>query len=151
MFPKIKNNLRKIPIQQFKDVRVLGLMVFAVLVLLASWSGVSVIEANYTLLQQISQQDQQNQVQQLTNNNLKLQNEYYNTDTYLELTARKQLGKGAPGETLILVPKDVALAHAKNLVLTGKDVEPQKKTDTRPSYQKNFQDWMSFIFKRSDI
>lgn len=146
----IKNYLHKIPIQQFRDVRVLGLMVFAVLVLLASWSGVSVIEANYELLQQINQQDQQNQVQQLTNNNLKLQNEYYNTDTYLELTARKQLGKGAPGETLILVPKGVALAHAKELPGQTKK-ETAKKVDARPRYAKNFQDWMSFIFKRDDV
>lgn len=149
MFAKIKNNLHKIPIQHFKDVRVLGLMVFGVLVLIASWSGVSVIEANYELLQQISQLDQKNQVQQLTNNNLKLQNEYFNTDTYLELTARKQLGKGAPGETLILVPKDVALAHTKQLPAEAKK-ETAKKLNTRPAYAKNFQDWMSFIFRRTD-
>lgn len=149
MLEKIKNRLHRVPIQQFKDVRVLGLMVFGVLVVLASWSGVSVIEANYVLMQQASQLDQQNQIQQLTNNNLKLQNEYYTTDTYLELTARKQLGKGAPGETLLLVPKSVALAHAKELPNQPEE-EISKKDDERSGSAKNFQDWMSFIFRRDD-
>lgn len=148
MFEKIKN-YSKYPIwRQFRDIRFLGFMVFGVLVLLASWSGVTVIETNYELQKQIAQLDQQNQVQQLINTNLKLQNEYYNTDTFLELTARKQLGKGAPGEKLLLVPKAVALAHAKELP-EEKPEAPAAKPDNRPKYQQNFTAWMDFLFHRS--
>lgn len=147
MLEKIKQYSKHPFLQQLRDVRFLGFLVFGVLVLLASWSGVTVIETNYDLQKQISQIDQQNQVQQLTNNNLKLQNEYYNTDTYLELTVRKQFGKGAPGEQLLLVPKDVALAHAKELPTSQMQTVAKKQTNP-PTYRKNFDAWMNFLFHR---
>ena len=147
MYDKIKN-LHKSPIwHNFRDVRFVGFIVFGLLVLLASWSGISVIETNYILQKDISRIDQQNQVQQLVNMNLKLQNEYYKTDTYLELTARKQFGKGAPGETLLLVPKNVALAHAKPLPEDNSEEPEKPEEDKRPSYQKNFDAWMEFFFR----
>lgn len=147
MYDKIKK-LQKNPFwHNFRDVRFVGFVVFGLLVLLASWSGVSVIETNYVLQKEISRIDQQNQVQQLVNMNLKLQNEYYNTDTYLELTARKQFGKGAPGETLLLVPKGVALAHAKPLPEETSEAPVKEAEDNRPNYQKNFDAWMEFFFR----
>lgn len=148
MLEKIKNLTKNSVWPHLRDVRFLGFMVFGVMVLLASWSGVTVIETNYELQKQIAQLDQQNQIQQLTNQNLKLQNEYYNTDTYLELVARKQFGKGAPGETLLLVPKSVALAHAKELPQT-KETTQAAKPANQPTYQKNFTAWMNFLFHRS--
>src|SRR5690242_16883915 len=111
MFEKIKNYPLRPLVRQLKDVRVVGFLVFGVLVLLVSWSGVKVIETNYELQKQVSRVQQENQVAELENNNLKLQNQYYNTDEYLELTARRQFGKGAPGEKLLIVPQEVALAH----------------------------------------
>lgn len=131
----------------FRDVRVLGFMVFGVLVLLASWSGVSVIETNYVLQKEIAQIDQQNQVKQLSNSNLKLQNEYFNTDTFLELQARKAFGRGAPGETLLLVPRDVALKHTTALPVE-KSTKATAVNEDLPTYRKNFNAWMEFMFHR---
>jgi cell division protein FtsB len=147
MLEKIKKYQKQTVLNQLRDVRFLGFVVFAVVVLLASWSGVNVIETNFELQKQIAQLDQQNQVQQLTNTNLKLQDEYYNTDTYLELTARKQLGKGAPGEKLLLVPKEVALAHAKQLPADNAPVQTRKAQD-KPVYRQNLDAWLSFFFRR---
>ncbi|HSX23605.1 MAG TPA: septum formation initiator family protein [Candidatus Saccharimonadales bacterium] len=147
MLEKIKN-YSKYPIwQHLRDIRFLGFMVFGVVVLLASWSGVNVIETNFELQKQIAQLDQQNKVQQLTNANLKLQDEYYNTDTYLELTARKQLGKGSPGEKLLLVPSDVALAHAKQLP-EKKPAAQSRAGSAKPVYRQNLDAWLSFFFRR---
>jgi len=144
---KIKKIIKNPIWGQLRDVRMLGFMVFGVLTLLASWSGVNVIETNFVLQKQIAQLDQQNQLNQLSNSNLKLRNEYYNTDTYLELTARKQFGMGAAGEKLLLVPKSVALAHAKELPKTETSPKTNDLKDL-PQYQKNFQAWMSFLFHR---
>ncbi len=148
MIQKLKNIDKKAILQNLRDVRFLGFMVFGVMVLLASWSGVRVIEANYVLQKQIAQLDQQNVVDQLENDNLRLKNDYYKTDTYLELQARKALGKGAPGETLILVPKDIALKYAKELPNTDKTEQKQTKKD-KPTYRQNFDDWIDFIFHRN--
>ncbi len=80
MIEKIKILIKHPFWHQLRDVRFLGFVVLGILVLLASWSGVNVIETNYELQKQAAQLDQQNKVQQLSNTNLELQNPYYNTD-----------------------------------------------------------------------
>src|SRR5690606_11096947 len=129
------------------DVRVLGLIVFCVIVLLVSWSGVRVIETNYELQQQIARMEEETKLLELENANKKLENEYYNTDQYLELQARKQFGKAAPGETVLIVPESVALAHSVDLGLENDEVDQAKKAE-KPFYQRNFEAWMSFLFRR---
>lgn len=147
MYEKIKKLTKYQFWHNFRDVRFVGFIVFGLLVLLASWSGISVIETNYVLQKQISQASQQNQIQELKNMNLKLQNEYYKTDTYLELTARKQFGRGAPGETLVLVPKSVALSRAQPLPKDTAAQPEAKQEANRPGYRKNFNAWMDFFFR----
>ena len=146
MQAKLKHIFKNDFWQNFRDIRFLGFMVFGVMVVLASWSGVSVIEANYGLQKQITQLDQQNQVQRLENSNLKLKNDYYKTDAYLELQARQALGKGAPGESLILVPKEVALKYAKDISVS--DLTVTQKPQAKSKSHGNFDDWMKFIFHR---
>jgi cell division protein FtsB len=149
MFEKIQKYYNHAFVQQFKDVRFSGFIVFGVLVLLVTWSGISVIETNYELQKQVSKLQQENQVRQLENNNLKLQNEYYNTDQYLELTARRQSGKGQPGEKLLLVPESVALKYAPEI---PKEVVAETATPTlkKPFVQKNIEAWVDFFTHRSE-
>ena len=132
---------------QFRDVRAVGLLLFVVIVLLISWSGVKVIDTNYRLQKQISEYDQQVQVQKLTNTNLKLQNQYFQTDQYLDISARQNFGLAAPGETVINVPASVALAHTVNLK-DDEQVQTRKTKAKQPAYQRNFQAWMNFLFHR---
>jgi cell division protein FtsB len=144
MIEKIKNLLAKPVIQQFKDIRVVGFAVFGIIVLLVTWSGVGVIETNYELQKKVSKVQQENQVAELANNNLRLQNQYYGTDQYLELQARKQFGKGLPGEKLILVPKSVALAHTIDAA-QAPAVGAQRPKTRKPAYQRNFESWRNFF------
>lgn len=149
MLEKIKK-LEKHPYaQEFKDVRVLGLIAFCVIVLLVSWSGVRVIETNYKLQQQIARMEEETKLLELENANKKLENEYYHTDQYLELQARKQFGKAAPGETVLTVPESVALANTVDLGQEKNNSERTEKTD-KPFYQKNFEAWMSFFFRKNN-
>lgn len=146
MLDKIKMTIRHPLIQQLRDVRFVGFCVFGVLVLLVSWSGVGVIQTNYDLQRQISALQQQNTVFELQNKNLQLSNQYYHTDQYLELQVRQQFGKAAPGETLLLVPKKVALAHTVDL--GSKDKQSSRRVIKKPFYQRNFEAWMDFLFRR---
>jgi hypothetical protein len=88
-----------------------------------------------------------NQVWQLENENLKLKNQYLSTDTYLELTAREQFGKGAKDEKLILVPKEIALSRAPKLTETP--TTKQLASANTPSYLKNLRAWRDFYFKHN--
>lgn len=140
---------RSIPyVKQMRDVRMIGLLIFAGIALLVTWSGVSVIQTNYELQQRISRLEQENELQNLENKNKQLKNQYYKTDQYLELQARKQFSKATPGETLILVPESVALAHSKDLP-EEKSTEATESKPAKPAYQRNFEAWMEFIFRRN--
>lgn len=125
------------------DVRFAGQVVFVVIVLLISWSGVKSIQTNYGLQKQISALKQRNALQKLQNDNLVLQNEYYNSNQYLELAARQNFGLAAPGEKEILVPKDVALVYTVDLPSLSKP-----KPKPKPVYQRNFESWVNFFLHR---
>ena len=152
MEEKIKHYRQKILdyAQQLQDIRTLGLGLFVVVVLLVSWSGIKVIETNYGLQRQISQLDQQTQVTGLGNTNLKLQNEYYQTEQYLELAARHNFGLAAPGETVWVVTKDVALRHTVDLP-DDEQVTAKVTSSKQPAYQRNFQGWMNFLLHREQV
>lgn len=134
-------------IKELHDVRVLGVHVFVIVALLVTWSGVGVIQDNYQLQKKISRLRQETELQELENDTLRLRNQYYDTDQYLELTARRQFGLAAPGETLLLVPESVALAHSVDLPEAKKTAEKTKPE--KPTYQQNFEAWMQFLFRRS--
>jgi cell division protein FtsB len=128
-----------------RDVRNVGLLVFTVIVLLISWSGVKSIQTNYGLQKQISKLQQENDVAKLQNQNLQLQNNYYQTNQYEELSARQNLGLGMPGETELLVPKAVALAHT----VKQQETEATKTAvPKQPTWQRNFHAWINFFLDR---
>jgi cell division protein FtsB len=149
MKEKFENYRQKyiIYVLQLRDVRTVGLLLFLVVVMLISWSGVKVIETNYGLQRQISVLEQQNQVNRLANDNLKLENAYYNTPTYLDIAARQNFGLAAPGETVWVVPKKVALARTVDLP-NAAAAEAKQIEAKQPAYQRNFQAWMDFLLHR---
>jgi len=112
---------------------------------MVTWSGAKVIQTNYDLQKQISQLQQENQVRQLANTNLKLENQYFNTNQYLELKARQDFGLGASGEKLIMVPKEVALGYTTDQTVGAEVPTPSSK---QPQYQKNFEAWVNFFLHR---
>jgi cell division protein FtsL len=134
-------------IQRLGDARFAGQVVFVVIVLLISWSGIKTIQTNYSLQKQVSAIQQQNSVQQLENNNLQLQNDYLNSNQYLELTARQNLGLAAPGEKELIVPANVALAYTSDAAMPP--TVPQA-SDHQPTYQRHFESWVDFFLHRSN-
>jgi cell division protein FtsB len=150
MLDRIKNINYQNYLREMKDVRMVGLLVFAGIMLLVTWSGIGVIQTNYDLQKKISSLEQAVDVRQLENSNLKLRNEYYETDQYLELQARRQFSKAAPGETLLIVPRTVSLSHSvPELEVVDTKIAP--KASPKPSYQKHFEAWTDFLFRRHPL
>jgi hypothetical protein len=133
---------------RFHDVKFAGQMLFMVIVLLISYSGVKSIQTNYELQKQISNLQQSVALQKLSNTNLQLENQYYNTDTYLELSARYHDGLGAPGEKEILVPQNVALGYTVALPKVAQQAD--KPSDKQPKSQQNFEAWVNFFLHRQN-
>ena len=133
--------------QRLGDIRFTGQLVFALIVLLVTWSGIKSIQTNYGLQKQISALNQQNTVQQLQNNNLALQNNYLNSNQYLELAARQNFGLAAPGEKEVIVPESVALAYTTNV---PNSAQAAPVTVPQPAYQQNFESWVNFFLHRQN-
>ncbi len=132
-------------IRRLNDVRFAGQVIFVVIVLLISWSGVKAIQLNYSLQKQIAAIKQQNAIQKLQNDNLALQNQYYKSNQYLELSARQNFGLAAPGEKEILVPRQVALSYTVAMPGQSKTASAQIK---QSAYQNNFRSWVDFFLHR---
>jgi cell division protein FtsB len=149
MLDQIKNYKQRYLGSQLSDIRNLALIAFGIIVILVSWSGVKAIQRNYELQKQIAKIEQENEVKRLQNDNQKLRNQYLETDQYLELAARGQFGLAAPGESVVIVPKAVALAKVADVNIdTGLSAE--QVTDTKPSYQRNIEAWLDFFLGRAD-
>ena len=147
---QIKNEHKQLALDQLRrlnDIRYVGQLVFVVIVLLISWSGIKTIQTNYGLQKQISSLQQQNSLQRLQNDNLALKNKYYDSSQYLELSARQNFGLAAPGEKEVVVPESVALANTIDTASTSKN---DQATATPPAYQANFQSWVNFFLHRQN-
>jgi cell division protein FtsB len=130
---------------RFQDIRFAGQMLFVVIVLLISWSGVKAIETNYQLQRQISALRQQTDIQKLKNMNLTLQNGYFNTNQYLELSTRQNFGLAAPGEKELIVSKEVALAHTVPITHAS---ATQKLTTRHSRFEQNYKAWLDFFMNQ---
>lgn len=151
MSEKIKKYQTKIikASQELRDIRTLGMVVFVGVLLLMTWSGAKVVETNYGLQKQINELQQQTETMRLQNDTLKLGNEYYNTSTYLELSARQNFGLAKPGETEISIPKEVALSKLAKVETHTGDAGPAVEDDSFVA--KNFRSWINFFMHRHQV
>ncbi|HEY1645570.1 MAG TPA: septum formation initiator family protein [Candidatus Saccharimonadales bacterium] len=143
---KIKNYQKRLAKQltRFGDIRFTGQLIFLAIVLLIFWSGVRAVQSNYNLQQQTAELKQQNQVAQLENSTIALQNKYYNSNQYLQLSARQNFGLAAPGETELIVPQSVALSYTQNVP----DLSQSTSTSTTTKTQSNYKTWVDFFLHR---
>ena len=146
MLNKLKNFWNSKNRQQLTHVSNIGLYIFAVIVLAITWSGVKTLETNYALQKQISTLKQQNEVLKLQNDNTAFQNQYYQTNQYLELAARQDFGLAAPGEKILLISKDVAMKYVDQSL--NQQSLLKSPDDKRSRYAKNLQSWRDFLLGR---
>jgi cell division protein FtsB len=145
----MQDHLKSILEKQLKilsDVRNVALYIFTLIVMAISWSTIKTIQSNYDLQKQISVLKQQNDVLSLQNNNQRLQNKYYQTNSYQELAARQNLGLAAPGENILLVPKAIALKYAAGVSSNRTDLTTPNSSRSR--YSKNLEAWRDFLLGR---
>ncbi|HSX18148.1 MAG TPA: septum formation initiator family protein [Candidatus Saccharimonadales bacterium] len=149
MYDQIKNYWNPKNLKQLTDIRNIGLYIFTIIVFAITWSGVKTVQNNYELQKQISVLKQQNGVLDLSNYNTNLQNQYFKTDQYLELAARQNFGLAAPGETVQLVPKSVAMKYVDASLSQSSTSSGNSSPDLQKSrFAKNLDDWRNFLLGR---
>lgn len=94
---------------------------------------IDVMNRNYRLQRQVDQGVLDNQVIEIQNENLRLEQAYYKTNEYLELSARALLGKALPSEHLVLL-KRAEVADTN-----------QGKTNQQFEQRSNLDQWLDFL------
>ena len=114
-----------------------GVLVLALLITASwVWGTVQAIQQNFVLQQQVDSLSQDISYQELENQTLQFENQYYNSNEYLELSARDNLNKANPGEKLLILPPD-----------TVSDTSSTNQPSVTPiAKRSNFQQWMYFLF-----
>ena len=123
------------------DTRTIGLFFVLIVAVSVTYSSAKIIHKNYQLEQQITILQQENVLQEQINSNQKLTNEFYKTDAYLDLAARKFFNRAAQGETLVLVPEEVAMKY------TTPVPGPNNSANTKPTptFLTNWRTWLNFL------
>ncbi|OYX36690.1 hypothetical protein B7Z00_04450 [Candidatus Saccharibacteria bacterium 32-50-10] len=102
------------------------------------WGSLGVMQRNYTLQQTLNRKNQELQLAELETRSLELEQLYFKTEEFQELAVRARLGKGLPGEKVLILPKQVE---------TDASGSP---TTSRPSVRtappSNFEQWLNFLF-----
>lgn len=111
------------------------LVLMVVIAAVAVWMAmvIQVLNNNYKLQRQVDNAKLDSQMLELENQNLRLEQLYYRTDEYMELSARSLLGKALPGEHLVVLPR---VSHASKAKRSGSAVVTKS----------NFDQWLDFLF-----
>lgn len=110
---------------------IMAVVVVAVIIWIVS--TIQVLNNNYNLQRQVDNANLDNQITELKNENLKLEQMYYQTDEYKELSARALLGRAQPGEHLVILPR---VEHTDDAESSG--VATVDKS--------NLDQWLDFLF-----
>lgn len=100
------------------------------------WSTMGALQNNYRLQQQVDILRSQVEASKLESENLALENTYFASDEFLELQAREQFGKAAPGEHMLILPANTM----------SDSVTTAANRTSKPIQNNNFQAWMNFFF-----
>lgn len=143
MIDKIKNTLSSKHFRSYFSLGATGIYLIAVVSLSVAWASTKAIQRNYQLMKEISVLEQEADIAEQKVANQKLENEYYKSDSFLELAARSQLNKAAPGEKLMIVPREVALSK-----LPAGSEQDEEFKETIQAKLPNWQAWLQFLTGR---
>jgi cell division protein FtsB len=113
-----------------------------------TWSSIKVIQKNYGLEKQITVLQQEVDLLNQQTKNQQLINEYYNSNAFLDLAARKYFGKADPGEKLILVPSAVSQQYIHPL---PSNTATSGQSKSKPQFIVNWQAWINFFLHRQTV
>ncbi len=104
------------------------------------WNTISAIEKNFSLQTRVDNLGSEVELLALENENLSLNNEYYKTDSFLELAARDTLNLVASGENVLVLPDydDLKQAAEQQTAAVAAEAAEVSNTDR----------WLYFLFRR---
>ncbi len=129
---------------KFLDSKIAVTGLFLVVAISLMFNTLKVIQRNYELQQQLDTLADEVALIEVENQNLKFNIQYYETDAYLEVEAKRRFNLAETGEKVILLPKDGDLPQEQ----LRTRVEEQQAT--QPQYEQNLDKWRAFLFGGSN-
>lgn len=114
---------------------VLGLAI--VLCMVWTYQSIVAMTKNWELSESLARKKRELELVTLEVEAAELENEYYQTEEYQEILARKYLDKELPGENMVVLPENSEGAKSKYKTVVTED------TETNYS---NFEKWKIFLF-----
>ena len=108
-----------------------------ILCLLWTYQSITAMSRNWELSERLTSERKELELLNVEIEAAELENEYYKTTEYQELTARKHLDKQLPGEHMVILPPNSESAKQKH---QASQITQQEKQYT------NFEKWMKFLF-----
>lgn len=139
---KIKLKFKRLIYKLKHDILILDNLVIIVAVILCfgwTWGSVSSMSRNWELASEIAEAERNLALLQLEVETMEMENEYYASDEYLELEARRLQNKVAEGETLVYLPANSETAKHKH-------DENEEETTIAEAAASNFEQWLQFLF-----
>lgn len=136
----VKDNLRRTKFRLKRDFFTLeniALLLAIVLCLVWTYQSIVAMSRNWKLSETLVTEKKELELLNIEVEAAELENEYYKTNEYQELMARKILDKKLSGENMVILPDNSEEAKNKHKVAK---VEKQEK-----SYS-NFEKWMMYLF-----
>ena len=115
------------------------LIVAVLLCLVWTYQSVAAMSRNWELSERLTAERKSLELLNLEVETAELQNEYYQTDEYQELMARRNLDKQASGEKMVVMPENSEQARNKHKA-------EEKKIEERE--MSNLEKWMAYLFPK---
>lgn len=136
----IKDGIRRINYKIKHDfLMVENIVLFLAIGLCLVWAyqTIAAMSKNWELTEDLFEKNKELELLSIETEALRLENEYYKTEEYQEILARKYLNKKLPGENMVVMPENSDLAKNKHKSATN---AMEEKTYT------NFEKWMMYLF-----
>lgn len=121
----------------FLSVENVVLLFAIVLCLVWTYQSITAMSRNWELSERLTTERKNLELVNIEVEAAELENEYYRTEEYQELMARKVLDKKMPGENMVVLPENSEEARNKH---KAEEVEITERTYS------NFEKWMMFLF-----
>ena len=140
----VKNSLRRVKFKlkhDFFTIENIVLVIAIGLCLVWTYQSIAAMSRNWELSERLTEERKNLELISLEVEAAELTNEYYKSNEYQELTARRDLDKKLNGENMVIMPENSETAKTKH-----KD-EPKTIAVEKPEYS-NFEKWMMYLFPK---
>ena len=110
-----------------------------ILCLMWTYQSIVAMSRNWELTERLAKEKRELQLLEIEVESSELENEYYNSNEYQEILARKYLDKQLPGENMVVMPANSEEAKSKHETKPAIVVEKQYS---------NFEKWINFLFPK---